>query len=75
MALATGHLPHSPGDRGGYFNVVDPATGGAFDEVPDQRPEELDSVVDRAHAAWQGWRADPAARRTALLAAADAVDA
>ncbi|OSP31529.1 aldehyde dehydrogenase, partial [Streptomyces sp. 13-12-16] len=34
-----------------------------------------DSVVDRAHAAWQGWRADPAARRTALLAAADAVDA
>lgn len=75
MALATGHLPHSPGDRGGYFNVVDPATGGAFDEVPDRRPEELDAVVDRAHAAWHGWRADPAARRTALLAAADAVDA
>lgn len=75
MALATGHLPHASGDRGGYFNVVDPATGEVFDEAPDRRPEKLDAVVDRAHAAWHGWRADPAARRTALLAAADAVDA
>ncbi|MFJ6071869.1 aldehyde dehydrogenase family protein [Streptomyces sp. NPDC093065] len=75
MALATGRSPHDTGDRGGHFAVVDPSTGEAFDEAPDRRPEELDAVVDRAHAAWRGWRADPAARGAALLAAADAVDA
>lgn len=74
MAPATGRPPHTT-DRGGYFAVVDPSTGEAFDEAPDRRPEELDPVVDRARAAWPGWRADPAARRTALLAAADAVEA
>ncbi|GAB2904538.1 aldehyde dehydrogenase family protein [Streptomyces mayteni] len=60
---------------GGRFAVVDPATGEAFDEAPDQRPEELDGIVGRARAAWPGWRADPAARATALRAAADAVEA
>ena len=69
MTLATGRPPHTR-----YFTVVDPSTGEAFDEAPDLRPEELDAVVDRARTAWHGWRADPAARRTALLAAADAVD-
>ncbi|MGV9311847.1 aldehyde dehydrogenase family protein [Streptomyces sp. NPDC003691] len=59
--------------RGGRFAVVDPATGEPFDEAPDQGPEELDAAVARARAAWPGWRADPAARTTALLAAADAV--
>ncbi|MFG2679711.1 aldehyde dehydrogenase family protein [Streptomyces sp. NPDC048392] len=59
----------------GRFAVVDPATGEAFDEAPDQQPAELDTVVERAHAAWRGWRADPAARSAALLAAADAVEA
>ncbi|MFF8092962.1 aldehyde dehydrogenase family protein [Streptomyces sp. NPDC016675] len=54
--------------------VVDPATGETFDEVPDQRPDELDAVIDRAHRAWQGWRADPAARTAALHRAADAVE-
>ncbi|MEU1424012.1 aldehyde dehydrogenase family protein [Kitasatospora sp. NPDC005751] len=65
----------SPGPRGERFAVLDPATGEAFDEAPDQRPEELDTVVGRAHQAWRGWRADPAARTRALLAAADAVEA
>ncbi|BFO16974.1 hypothetical protein SHKM778_33620 [Streptomyces sp. KM77-8] len=69
MTLATGSLPHTRN-----LTVVDPATGEAFDEAPDLRPEELDAVVDRAREAWHGWRADPAARRAALLAAADAVD-
>ncbi|MYV99310.1 aldehyde dehydrogenase family protein, partial [Streptomyces sp. SID3343] len=55
--------------------MVDPATGEAFDEAPDRRPDEVDAVVDRAHQAWRGWRADPAARTAALLAAADAVEA
>ncbi|MEU4655715.1 aldehyde dehydrogenase family protein [Streptomyces sp. NPDC023723] len=55
--------------------VVDPATGETFDEAPDQHPDELDAVVGRAHAAWRGWRTDPAARSAALRAAADAVAA
>ncbi|MGW8569648.1 aldehyde dehydrogenase family protein [Streptomyces niveus] len=61
--------------RGERFAVLDPATGEAFDEAPDQRPEELDAVVARAHAAWPGWRSDPTARAKALLTAADAVEA
>ncbi|MDT0611046.1 aldehyde dehydrogenase family protein [Streptomyces lancefieldiae] len=64
-----------PEPRGGLIAVVDPATGEAFDEAPDQQSGELDAVVERAHAAWRGWRADPAARTAALLAAADAVEA
>jgi len=57
------------------FAVVDPATGDAFDECPDQRPDELDAVVDRAHLAWRGWRTDPATRSAALRVAAGAVEA
>jgi len=64
--------PHQA--SGGSFAVLDPATGEAFDEAPDQQPEELDAIVDRAHAAWRGWREDPEARAAALLAAADAVE-
>ncbi|TDC27438.1 aldehyde dehydrogenase family protein [Streptomyces sp. 8K308] len=67
-----GHGPGGPGER---FAVVDPATGEAFDEAPDQRPDELDEIVDRAHAAWLSWRADPVARAAALRAAADLVEA
>lgn len=61
--------------RGERFAVLDPATGDIFDEAPDQRPEELDALVGRAQGAWRSWRADPVARATALLAAADAVEA
>ncbi|MET7271147.1 aldehyde dehydrogenase family protein [Streptomyces flaveolus] len=75
MAVPTGHRRHAPGRRGSHVTVVDPATGEGFAEAPAQRPEELDAVVDRAHAAWHDWRTDPDARRTALLAAADAVEA
>ncbi|MEU0134527.1 aldehyde dehydrogenase family protein [Streptomyces sp. NPDC006296] len=56
------------------FAVLDPATGETFDEAPDQGPD-LDAVVDAAHDAWHGWRAAPAVRAGALLAAADAVEA
>ncbi|RPE38633.1 acyl-CoA reductase-like NAD-dependent aldehyde dehydrogenase [Streptomyces sp. Ag109_O5-1] len=63
-----------PGRRAAHFAVVDPATGETFDEAPDQQPDELDAVVDRSHRAWHGWRADPAARTTALRVAADAVE-
>ncbi|MFD0211380.1 aldehyde dehydrogenase family protein [Streptomyces hirsutus] len=65
----------APGTRGGHFVVIDPATGAGFDAAPDRQPDELDVVVDRARTAWRGWRDDPVARRTALLAAADAVEA
>ncbi|MFE7660220.1 aldehyde dehydrogenase family protein [Streptomyces celluloflavus] len=65
----------APGSRGEHLAVLDPATGEAFDEAPDQQPPELDAIIDRAHQAWRGWRADPAARTTALRAAADAVEA
>ncbi|WP_432154066.1 aldehyde dehydrogenase family protein [Streptomyces tricolor] len=64
----------APARRSARFAVIDPATGEAFDEAPDQRPDELDAVVDRAHRAWHGWRVDPAARTTALRRAADAVE-
>ncbi|WP_406351162.1 aldehyde dehydrogenase family protein [Streptomyces hirsutus] len=65
----------APGTHGGHFVVIDPATGEGFDAAPDRQPDELDAVVDRARTAWHGWRHDPVARRTALLAAADAVEA
>nr|WP_110945497.1 aldehyde dehydrogenase family protein [Streptomyces avicenniae] len=54
--------------------VVDPATGEPFDDAPDQRPDELDAVIDRAHLAWPGWRADADARTAALRGAADTVE-
>ncbi|WP_461297275.1 aldehyde dehydrogenase family protein [Streptomyces harbinensis] len=64
-----------PGRPPGRFAVTDPATGEPFDEAPDQQPDELDAVIGRAERAWRGWRADPAARTTALRAAADTVEA
>ncbi|MFC9067725.1 aldehyde dehydrogenase family protein [Streptomyces harbinensis] len=64
-----------PGRPPGRFAVTDPATGEPFDEAPDQQPDELDAVIGRAERAWHGWRADPAARTTALRAAADTVEA
>ncbi|MCX5384730.1 aldehyde dehydrogenase family protein [Streptomyces sp. NBC_00083] len=64
----------APGPTPRHFAVIDPATGEAFEEAPDQRPEELDAIVERARLAWAGWRADPDARADALRAAADAVE-
>ncbi|MFX4294005.1 aldehyde dehydrogenase family protein [Streptomyces bohaiensis] len=62
--------------RGGArFAVADPATGEPFDEAPDQSADALDAAVAGAHRAWPGWRSDPAARESALRAAADAVEA
>ncbi|MCX4598225.1 aldehyde dehydrogenase family protein [Streptomyces sp. NBC_01549] len=72
--MPTSEPDRVPGRRAARFAVVDPATGEIFDEAPDQQPDELDAVVDRAHRAWHGWRADPAARTTALRVAADAVE-
>ncbi|MFD5315582.1 aldehyde dehydrogenase family protein [Streptomyces sp. NPDC127098] len=73
--MGTSRSRRGPGGPGGRLPVVDPATGEAFDEAPDHHPDELAEIVDRARAAWPGWRADPAARATALRTAADAVAA
>jgi acyl-CoA reductase-like NAD-dependent aldehyde dehydrogenase len=73
--MPTSEADRLPGRLAGRFSVVDPATGEAFDEAPDQQPDELDVVVDRAYRAWRGWRADPAARTAALRVAAGAVEA
>ncbi|MEU9101265.1 aldehyde dehydrogenase family protein [Streptomyces sp. NPDC048361] len=72
--MATSEADRLPGPRAVRFAVIDPATGEAFDEAPDQQQDELDAVIDRAHRAWHGWRADPVARTTALREAADAVE-
>ncbi|MGM9445234.1 aldehyde dehydrogenase family protein [Streptomyces murinus] len=72
--MPTTEPDRAPRPRGAHFAVVDPATGETFDDAPDQRPDELDAVVDRSHRAWHDWRADPAARTTALRGAADAVE-
>ncbi|WBB63416.1 aldehyde dehydrogenase family protein [Streptomyces sp. WMMC500] len=72
--MPTSEAERVPGYPAVRFAVVDPATGEAFDEAPDQQPDELDAVVARAHRAWHGWRADPVARTAALHAAADAVE-
>jgi acyl-CoA reductase-like NAD-dependent aldehyde dehydrogenase len=73
--MPTSQPRRARGIRGERFAVLDPATGEAFEEAPDQQPDELDAVVGRAHEAWRSWRSDPVARATALLAAADAVEA
>ncbi|MGY4984893.1 aldehyde dehydrogenase family protein [Streptomyces nigrescens] len=73
--MPTRQSRRAPGTLGERFAVVDPSTGEAFDEAPDQQPDVLDAVVGRAREAWRSWRADPVARATALRAAADAVEA
>ncbi|WP_225826230.1 aldehyde dehydrogenase family protein [Streptomyces naphthomycinicus] len=72
--MPTSEPDRVPGRRTARFAVVDPATGETFAEAPDQQPDELDAVVDRARRAWYDWRADPAARTSALRVAADAVE-
>ncbi|WP_414507265.1 aldehyde dehydrogenase family protein [Streptomyces sp. NEAU-L66] len=72
--MPTRQSRRAPGTLGERFAVVDPSTGEAFDEAPDQQPDVLDAVVGRAREAWRSWRDDPVARATALRAAADAIE-
>ncbi|MGW2010180.1 aldehyde dehydrogenase family protein [Streptomyces nigrescens] len=72
--MPTRQSRRAPGTLGERFAVLDPSTGEAFDEAPDQQPDVLDAVVGRACEAWRSWRAGPVARATALRAAADAVE-
>lgn len=57
------------------FGVVNPATGAVEAEAPACAPEQLDDAMAAAAAAYRSWRRDDDARRAALRALADAVDA
>ena len=57
------------------FDVIDPATGRAFAQAPAASTEHVSAAMERAHAAFASWRRDVSARRTAIRAAADAVQA
>ncbi|MFD8725286.1 aldehyde dehydrogenase family protein [Streptomyces sp. NPDC059629] len=62
-----------PGDDG--FDVVNPATAEVFARAPRCSAADLDAAMSAADRAAGGWALDDEARRTALLAAADTVEA
>ena len=53
------------------FDVVNPATGEVYTQVPDASVEQLDTAFDAARLAYRSWKRDEAARRQALHAAGD----
>jgi acyl-CoA reductase-like NAD-dependent aldehyde dehydrogenase len=57
------------------FDVVNPATGDVFAQAPVAGAQHVELAVAAAQAAFDTWRRDDGARRGALLAAADAIDA
>jgi len=38
-----------------FFNVINPATGAAFDSAPDASPEQLNEAVSAAQRAYILW--------------------
>jgi acyl-CoA reductase-like NAD-dependent aldehyde dehydrogenase len=63
-----------PTETAASFDVVNPATGDVADQAPDCTPGQLEEAMSSAAAAYQSWRTDDEARRTALRDLADAVD-
>jgi acyl-CoA reductase-like NAD-dependent aldehyde dehydrogenase len=57
------------------FDVVDPALGQVTAQAPECTSEQLDQAVAAAARAQREWRTDEAARRTMMLAFADAIAA
>jgi acyl-CoA reductase-like NAD-dependent aldehyde dehydrogenase len=57
------------------FDVTDPASGAVTEQAPDCTPEQLNSAVAAAARTQREWRTDEAARRKAMLAFADAIEA
>jgi acyl-CoA reductase-like NAD-dependent aldehyde dehydrogenase len=55
----------------GTFGVINPATGEVFAEAPECTRQQLDAAFDAAAKAARDWKTDEAARRAALLKAAD----
>ncbi len=56
---------------GETFGVRNPATGEVFAQAPECSREQLDAAFDAAAKAARDWKVDEAARRAALLRAAD----
>ncbi|MDO0929985.1 aldehyde dehydrogenase family protein [Streptomyces sp. TG1A-8] len=75
------HRPHvmtingQPVEGTATFDVVDPSTGDVFAQAPDCTPEQLDAAMRAAQLAQPPWAQDEDARRRALLAAADLLEA
>jgi acyl-CoA reductase-like NAD-dependent aldehyde dehydrogenase len=57
------------------FDVLNPATGERFASAPDASAAHLDAAFGAAARAFRHWRADDEARRAALRAMADAIEA
>lgn len=64
-----------PAETLATFDVVNPATGAVEAQAPDCSPGQLDDAMATAATAYQTWRRDENARRTALRDLADAVEA
>ena len=60
--------------QGGSFPVDDPATGEPFADAPDATEAELEAAVAAAERAYATWRVDDAARRSAMLKAAETLE-
>jgi succinate-semialdehyde dehydrogenase/glutarate-semialdehyde dehydrogenase len=52
---------------GSRYEVIDPATGSAFTDVPDSDARDAQIATDAAHFAFADWRALPARERARLL--------
>jgi acyl-CoA reductase-like NAD-dependent aldehyde dehydrogenase len=50
-----------------FFDVINPATGAAFDSAPSASPEQLDEAVSAAQRAYSLWRRLSFAERSALI--------
>jgi betaine-aldehyde dehydrogenase len=65
-AAAAGEEPDHP-PAGPLFEVRDPATGDVIERVPAATVADADAAVERAAAAFEGWRAVAPADRARLL--------
>ena len=60
---------------GSKFDNIDPSTGKVFSRIPDSMPEDIDTAVDAAKAAYTAWAELPKQERSNyMLKIADAID-
>ena len=72
--LIGGELVHAEG--GATADVINPATGAAFAQVPDASRADLERAVSAAGTAFETWRSTPFSERARCLTAfADALEA
>jgi acyl-CoA reductase-like NAD-dependent aldehyde dehydrogenase len=50
-----------------FFDVINPATGAAFDSAPNASPEQLNEAVSAAQRAYSSWQRLSFAERSALI--------